>query len=129
MAAARDFAITRFAKDLIDSVDNLDRALTAVPEGALGSESSNKDLKDLHGGLKMTESILMQTLAKHGLVRFDPSEKGEKFDPNVHEATFMTKMEGKEDGTVFNTIQKGFMLNGRVVRVRCKSFDCVEHNF
>lgn len=59
----------------------------------------------------------MQTLKKHGLERFDPSEAGEKFDPNLHEATFMTKVEGKEDGTVFMTQQKGFLLNGRVIRV------------
>ena len=65
----------------------------------------------------MTERILMQTLKKHGLERFDPSEKGERFDPNLHEATFMTKVEGKEDGTVFMTQQKGFVLNGRVIRV------------
>ena len=60
----------------------------------------------------------MQTLKKHGLERFDPSDKGEKFDPNLHEATFQTKVDGKEDGTVFMTQQKGFLLNGRVVRVR-----------
>ena len=59
----------------------------------------------------------MQTLKKHGLERFDPSERGERFDPNLHEATFQTKVEGKEDGTVFMTQQKGFLLNGRVVRV------------
>ena len=65
----------------------------------------------------MTNGILMQTLEKHGLKRFDPSETGEKFDPNLHEATFQTSMEGKEDGTAFHTQQKGFILNGRVVRV------------
>ena len=65
----------------------------------------------------MTERILMQTLKKHGLERFDPSEAGEKFDPNLHEATFQTKVEGEEDGTVFMTQQKGFLLNGRVIRV------------
>lgn len=59
----------------------------------------------------------METLKKHGLERFDPSEKGEKFDPNLHEATFQTKVEDKEDGTVFHTQQKGFVLNGRVIRV------------
>ena len=59
----------------------------------------------------------MQTLKKHGLERFDPSVEGEKFDPNLHDAQFMTKMEDKEDGTVFSTIQKGYILNGRVVRV------------
>lgn len=116
MNSARDFAISRFAKDLLESVDNLDRALDTVPKDKLGKEDSNTDLANLYDGLKMTETILMQTLKKHGLERFDPSEQAERFDPNLHEATFMTKMEGKEDGTVFMTQQKGFLLNGRVVR-------------
>ena len=85
------------------------------------SADENKDLKDLYDGLRMTERILMQTLSKHGLQRFDPSEKAERFDPNVHEATFMTKVEGKEDGSVFTTVQKGFQLNGRVIRVSLTS--------
>lgn len=64
----------------------------------------------------MTETILMNTLKKHGLERFDPSEGELKFNPNEHEATFMTPMAGKEDGTVFHTQQKGFKLNGRILR-------------
>ncbi|KAF1991441.1 GrpE nucleotide exchange factor [Aulographum hederae CBS 113979] len=64
----------------------------------------------------MTSTILLQTLKKHGLERFDPSVEGEKFDPNLHEALFQTPMPGKEDGTVFHTQQTGFLLNGRVVR-------------
>ncbi|MCJ1372890.1 Mitochondrial matrix cochaperone [Loxospora ochrophaea] len=120
VSSARDFAISRFAKDLLDSIDNLDRALGTVPSSSVEktpeNESNNKDLMNLYGGLKMTEQILMSTLAKHGIERFDPTEKGEKFDPNLHEATFMTKMEGKDDGTAFHTQQKGFLLNGRVIR-------------
>ena len=81
------------------------------------NDSGNKDLRDLYDGLKMTERILMQTLQKHGLERFDPSEGAETFDPNLHEATFMTGVEGKEDGVCFMTQQKGFRLNGRVIRV------------
>ena len=66
----------------------------------------------------MTETILMGTLKKHGLERFDPLEEGKvrKFDPNSDEAMFMTPMEGKENGDVIMTQSKGFMLNGRVVR-------------
>lgn len=115
--AARSFAISRFAADLMESVDNLDRAIATVPVEKLGQSDSNKDLTNLHDGLKMTETILMQTLKKHGLERFDPSEEGEQFNPNLHEASFQTKVEGKPDGTVFTTMQKGFTLNGRVVRV------------
>ena len=64
----------------------------------------------------MTDNIFMSTLKKHGLERFDPSEKSEKFDPNVHEAVFQTPMPDKEDGVCFHTQQKGFFLNGRVLR-------------
>lgn len=99
-------------------MDNLDRALSTVPPEVLDKEDSNKDLKALYDGLKMTDTILMQTLKKHGLERFDPSAEKETFDPNLHEATFQAPMEGMEDGTVFMTQQKGFLLNGRVIRVR-----------
>ncbi len=117
--SAKDFALQKFAKDLVDSVDNLDRALAMVPEEKLNAKEKNEHLQDLlslYDGLKMTETILMQTLKKHGLERFDPSVEGEKFNPNEHEATFMTPMEGKDDNTVFHTQQKGFKLNGRVLR-------------
>ena len=119
MQTAKDFAIQKFAKDLVDSVDNLDRALAMVPEEKLNAVEKTEHLNDLvslYDGLKMTESILMATLKKHGLERFDPSVGGEKFNPNEHEATFMTPMEGKEDNTVFHTQQKGFKLNGRILR-------------
>ncbi|KAI9823839.1 MAG: hypothetical protein M1819_001119 [Sarea resinae] len=111
--AAKDFAIQKFAKDLVESIDNLDRALVNVPADKLKAQA---DLANLYDGLKMTEAILMQTLKKHGLERFDPAENSEKFDPNKHEATFMTPQQEKEDGSVFFTQQKGFLLNGRVLR-------------
>lgn len=129
---ARDFAISKFATDLIESVDNFDRALATITttttttnlsngengENGENGSSSNKELQNLYDGLKMTEKILMQTLKKHGLERFDPSqEPGTKFDPRLHEATFQTKVEGKTDGDIIMVQQKGFMLNGRVLRV------------
>ncbi|KAK5661470.1 hypothetical protein OQA88_11372 [Cercophora sp. LCS_1] len=117
MKKTRDFAIQNFAKDLVDSVDNFDRALTMVPEEKLKPKEKTEhvqDLVNLYEGLKMTESILLQTLKKHGLERFDPH--GDKFNPNEHEATFMTPMPDKEDNTVIHTQQKGFRLNGRILR-------------
>ncbi|EPS45066.1 hypothetical protein H072_1007 [Dactylellina haptotyla CBS 200.50] len=109
--AAKDFAIQKFARDLIESIDNLDRALTAQPQA---STDAAKDLQNLHDGLKMTETVLMNTLQRHGLERFDPIN--EKFDPNLHEAIFEAPMEGKDAGTVFHVQSKGFSLNGRVLR-------------
>lgn len=105
--SAREFAIQKFAKDLVDDVDNLDRALK---EG----ETAKEDPTNFYEGVKILEKSLMSTLKKHGLERFDP--EGEKFNPNEHEATFMTPMPGKEDGTVFHVQQKGFKLNGRLLR-------------
>lgn len=124
---AKDFALERFSRDLIDSVDNLDRALGVVDPKTLESPeatdaaSVRKDLKNLYEGLKMTERIMLSTLKKHGLERFDPAapEEGEgaiKFDPNRHEATFQAPQPDKEDGTVFYCQSKGFALNGRVLR-------------
>ena len=122
--AARDFAIQKFAKDLIESVDNLDLALVNVPADKLAPPESQdqsqpdqyKELRELHGGLQMTSTILLNTLKRHGLERIDPSENGDQFDPNLHEASFQAPQPGKEDGTVFHTVQKGFLLNGRVLR-------------
>ncbi|KAL4920159.1 GrpE-domain-containing protein [Aspergillus aurantiobrunneus] len=123
MENARNFAIQRFAVDLLESIDNFDRALLAVPADKLGATKTeqNKDLLDLVDGLKMTQHILLNTLQKHGLQRFDPGEpdeegKPQKFDPKIHEATFMAKAEGKEDGEIMYTQSKGFTLNGRVLR-------------
>lgn len=122
MENARSFAIQKFAVDLLESIDNFDRALSVVPADKLtdGSEA-NKDLLELHQGLKMTENILMNTLKKHGLERFDPLEsadgKASKFDPKLHEATFMAKAEGKENGDIMFVQSKGYSLNGRVLRV------------
>ncbi|KAJ5603640.1 hypothetical protein N7537_006596 [Penicillium hordei] len=122
MDAARKFAIQGFAKDLLDSIDNFDRALLAVPAEKLAAAKTeeNKDLHDLVAGLNMTQQILLNTLQKHGLERFDPAEKvdgkAQKFDANLHEATFMAPAAGLEDGDVMHVQSKGFRLNGRVLR-------------
>ncbi|KAI1364224.1 GrpE-domain-containing protein [Xylaria arbuscula] len=114
--AARDFAIQRFAKDLVESIDNLDRALTMGQEKMETKEGKevNADLNNFYEGVKMTEISMLQALSKHGLDRFNPH--GEKFNPNEHEATFMTPMPDKEENTVFHVQQKGYKLNGRVLR-------------
>lgn len=116
--SAKDFAIQKFAKDLVESIDNLDRALAMVPEEKLTPAEKNEhisDLINLYEGLRMTEKILMQTLHKHGLERIDPALE-EKFDPNHMEAMFMAPLEGKEDNTVMLTQRKGWKLNGRTMR-------------
>jgi len=116
--AAKEFAIQRFAKDLLDTVDNFERALGAVPQEKLQAtgddQNSNKDLISLYEGIKMIETVMLSTFKKHGIERFDPV--GEVFNPQEHEATFMAAMPDKEHNTVFHVQSKGFKLNGRVLR-------------
>ncbi|KAF2664997.1 GrpE-domain-containing protein [Microthyrium microscopicum] len=118
---ARDFALQKFTKDLLSSLDNLEHALRAVPAERVASPPSDpveghKDLVNLHQGLQMIDNVMLQTLKRHGVVRFDPAVEEEKFDPNKHEAVFMAPQPDKTDGVVFHTQQKGYTLNGRVLR-------------
>ena len=120
---AKDFSITRFAKDLLETVDVLAIAIKSVPHTALSSEAeaqANLDkphsvyLKDLHTGVEMTHRMLLQTLNKYGVKPFDPT--GEKFDPNEHEALYQAPIPGKEPGTVIDTQKIGYKIKDRVLR-------------
>ncbi|EEB08842.1 GrpE domain chaperone [Schizosaccharomyces japonicus yFS275] len=111
---ARDFALQKLAKDLLESLDNLERALEIVPEEMRNDTKNHSELAELYKGLSMTEEILMKTLNKHGLKRYDGV--GEHFNPNLHEAVFFVPVPDKEPNTVFHCESKGFDLNGRVIR-------------
>jgi molecular chaperone GrpE len=111
---AKDYALQKFAKDLLESVDNFDRALSVVPEDKRDDRERHKELVDLYEGIKMTQDVFERTLSRHGLVKLNPL--GEKFDPNVHEATFEVPQPDKEPGTVFHVQQTGFSLHDRVLR-------------
>lgn len=108
---AKDYALQKFAKDLLDSVDNFGHALNAFkPE----STQQSTELSELYTGVKMTKDIFEKTLKKHGIEKIDPM--GETFDPNRHEATFELPNPEKQPGTVFHVQQVGFTLNDRVIR-------------
>ncbi|CAH2354631.1 grpE protein homolog, mitochondrial [[Candida] railenensis] len=108
---AKDFALQKFAKDLLESVDNFTLALSAVKEETL---SSNAEVKNLYDGVDMTRQVFEKTLNRHGIEKIDPM--GEPFNPNHHEATFEIPQPDKEPGTVFHVQQPGFTLNSRVLR-------------
>lgn len=111
---AHDFALSKFAKDLLDSVDNFDRALGVVPEEVKNDRENNKEIMNFYDGIKMTQDIFEKTLGKHGMQKLEPV--GEVFDPNMHEAVFEAPQPDKEAGTVFFVQQTGFTLNDRVLR-------------
>lgn len=108
---ARDFALQKFAKDLIVSLDNFGLALNAVKEETL---QTNAEVKNLYEGVEMTRSVFEKTLTNHGIQKIDPI--GEPFDPNTHEAAFEIPQPDKEPGTVFHVQQPGYTLNSRVLR-------------
>jgi len=91
------------AREVIDAVDNLERALEAADDGAA-----------LRDGVEMVLSGLRETLARNGIDVVDP--EGEKFDPNLHEALSTMPVEETESGTVVEVMQKGYRLGDQLVR-------------
>ncbi|CCF55807.1 hypothetical protein KAFR_0A03720 [Kazachstania africana CBS 2517] len=108
---AKNFALQKFAKDLLESVDNFGHALGAFKEDDL---KKSKEIADLYTGVRMTRDVFESTLKKHGIQKVDPL--GEVFDPNLHEATFQAPQKDKEPGTIFHVQQLGYTLNDRVIR-------------
>ena len=107
---ARAYAIQRFAKDLLQAADNLERALMASPKDA-----ADPGMKNLVLGIEMTEKALQSAFERNGLKRISP-EKGAKFDPHLHQAMMEQDDPDSEPGSVSQTMQAGYELFGRVVR-------------
>ncbi|KAF9971780.1 Mitochondrial matrix cochaperone [Actinomortierella ambigua] len=110
----KDYAIQKFAKDLLDTADILALALKNVPAEEISESSTNTHLKNLHTGLSMTRDELMKTFKRYGVEPYDPIN--EKFDPNLHQANFQVPIPGKEPGTVFDVQKIGYTIKGRVLR-------------
>jgi molecular chaperone GrpE len=91
-------------REVIDAVDNLERALEAAAGEGEG----------LKAGVEMVLSGLRETLSRHGVEAVDP--KGEKFDPTKHEALSTQPVEGSESGVVIEVLQKGYALGDQLVR-------------
>lgn len=108
VADARSYGIAAFARDMIGVADNMRRALDAAGNAA---ETGAKAFVE---GVELTERELLKTLEKHGVRKFDP--KGEKFDPNVHQAMFEVPDPGAPSGTVVQVVQPGYMIGERVLR-------------
>jgi molecular chaperone GrpE len=109
---ARTYAISRFAGDTVAVADNLRRAIEAVPAEA--REGADTGLKTLLDGVELTEREFLKALEKHGVRRIDP--KGERFDPNLHQAMFEIEDKSQPAGTVVQVVQPGFTIGERVLR-------------
>ena len=109
---ASQYAIASFARDMLTVGDNLQRALSAIPAEARAA--AEPTLMALLEGVEMTEREMLNTLSKHGVKRLEP--KGEKFDPNFHQAMFEVPDPSVAAGTVTQVVQTGYVIGERVLR-------------
>ena len=111
IADAKKYSHIYFIRDLVSSVDNLQRALEAVPDD---KSQLSEPIKNLVIGLEIVEKEILNTFEKHSLKQINPL--GEKFDYNLHQAMFEVPTNEKEPGYVVEVSQKGYILHDRLVR-------------
>ena len=106
---AEAYGGTRLARDMLTVWDNLERAMKAADDA----------LRNQHGpffeGVELTQRELLNAFSKHRIEKVTP-QKGEKFDPNRHQAMFEAPVPGAEPGTVVETLQDGFVIADRLLR-------------
>ncbi|EOX4185084.1 nucleotide exchange factor GrpE [Vibrio cholerae] len=104
---ARKFALSRFAEELLPVIDNLERAIQAA-------DGEVEAIKPLLEGVELTHKTFVDTIAKFGLKEINPH--GEAFNPEFHQAMSIQESAEHEPNTVMFVMQKGYELNGRVLR-------------
>ena len=107
---ARAYAIQKFARDLLDAADNLSRAVQHAPKDNADAAVSNFVM-----GVEMSEKALQTAFERNNLKRVSP-ERGEKFDPNRHQAMMEQSAEDVGPGSVIMVMQPGYELFGRIIR-------------
>ena len=111
IADAKRYSHISFVRDLVSSVDNLQRALKAVPDD---KSVLSEPVKNLIIGLEIVEKEIINTFEKHNLKEISPLH--EKFDYNLHQAMFEVPTTEKDPGYVVEVSQKGYILHDRLVR-------------
>ena len=104
---AHKFALEKFAAELLPVLDNLERAIELA-------DKESEALKPMIEGVELTLKSMQSSVAKFGLVALDPLNQ--PFDPNAHQAISMIDNAEVAANTVIAVMQKGYELNGRVIR-------------
>lgn len=104
---ARKYALNKFAEELLPVIDNLERAIQAA-------DTDNEVTKPLLEGVELTHKTFVDTVSKFGLKEINP--EGETFNPEMHQAMSIQESPDHESNTVMFVMQKGYELNGRVIR-------------
>jgi len=120
------YAVSGFAKDMLDIADNLRRALDAISDDQL----IDANVKTLHEGVAATERVMLSNLEKHGVKKIEPTSG--KFDPNFHEVMFEGPAAGVEPGEIIQLLEAGYILHDRLLRPArvgvAKSSEATEHS-
>lgn len=104
---ARKFALEKFAGELLPVVDNLERAIDAI-------DKEDESQKSMLEGIELTLQSFLSTLEKFDVKAVDP--KDQPFNPELHQAMSMQEVPGVAANTVIAVMQKGYELNGRLIR-------------
>lgn len=120
---ARTYGVTDFALALLDTVDNLENALSSfnlqnkedtVKQEGIDKKTSNNSEESIYKGVDLTYKTLLDVLKKFNINEINPL--GEKFNPEYHEALSKVKIESKESGSIVAVIQKGYIIDKRLLR-------------
>lgn len=104
---AHKYALEKFVGELLPVVDNLERAIQAI-------DDTNDEFKAVGEGIELTLKSFHDVLGRFKVDAVDP--KGEPFDPELHQAMSMLELQEVQPNTVVDVFQKGYTLNGRLVR-------------
>jgi molecular chaperone GrpE len=107
-AESIQYGLTRFAGDLLNVADTLERALASVPA------EIHEQVKTVLDGVELTAKELQRVFEKHGIKRIDP--KGAKFDPHLHTAIAQIPAPTVPDGSVVDVAQTGYSIGERLLR-------------
>ena len=111
-ADASQYAVTKFARDMLGIADNFARALAAVP--AHIRDAADPQVKAVLDGVEATDRQLIQTLERYGVKPVDTSDG--KFDPNLHQAIAEVPGNGKPAGVIVDVVQQGYTIGERLLR-------------
>lgn len=111
LTAAKKYGAMGFARDLMGSVDNLDKAIDIIPEN---KDNLDETVKNILIGVEMTGREIASVLERHNISKIWPD--GEKFDYNLHQAMFEVPSDDVEPGIVIQVVQSGYQLHDRLLR-------------
>ena len=103
---AHKYALEKFINELLPILDSLELGLSA--------SANTKNVDELYKGMELTLEMFNKALEKFGVKIIDP--QGEKFNPELHEAVSMQEIEDSESGIIIAVMQKGYLLNDRLIR-------------